>query len=258
MGDASLSLYRIDETLAQLVALRQEMTQDDPPATMEELAVVDEQIRQYMLVELPKKVAGTCAIFRKIKGSIALAKMERDRIDAVIDALEQQDSWLKGYVAEILEKQPMPAKGCRKLEGAEGSKLMLKGNGGVQPLDINPAMVPVEYRDLTVRIPKLAWALAINALGATGAQIPEYTIVSDEPSNARIREALAQPCPACKGKGTEADYVGLEMRCVEVDCSTCGGSGKQGVPGAALRERGPEASRETDLSSSRRTRSSAS
>jgi len=32
-------------------------------------------------------------------------------------------------------------------------------------------------------------------------------------------------CQYCKGTGSEADYVGDEMRCVEVDCSFCKGAG---------------------------------
>lgn len=32
-------------------------------------------------------------------------------------------------------------------------------------------------------------------------------------------------CKACDGRGSEADYVGLEMKCVEVDCSFCNGTG---------------------------------
>jgi DnaJ-class molecular chaperone len=32
-------------------------------------------------------------------------------------------------------------------------------------------------------------------------------------------------CPNCKGKGTEPDWVGLEMRCVMVECTRCKGTG---------------------------------
>lgn len=38
-----------------------------------------------------------------------------------------------------------------------------------------------------------------------------------------------QVCPACKGRGTEADYVGLEMRCVETGCSRCNGTGRSAL-----------------------------
>lgn len=34
-------------------------------------------------------------------------------------------------------------------------------------------------------------------------------------------------CSCCKGTGQEADYVGLEMKPVAVDCEICGGSGER-------------------------------
>lgn len=34
-------------------------------------------------------------------------------------------------------------------------------------------------------------------------------------------------CRGCGGTGQEADYVGLEMKPVAVDCDHCGGSGER-------------------------------
>ena len=34
-----------------------------------------------------------------------------------------------------------------------------------------------------------------------------------------------EKCPECRGTGTVADYVGLEMRCVEAECGHCNGKG---------------------------------
>ena len=36
---------------------------------------------------------------------------------------------------------------------------------------------------------------------------------------------FSDKCLNCDGQGLEPDYVGLEMRCVGVRCSDCGGSG---------------------------------
>ena len=41
------------------------------------------------------------------------------------------------------------------------------------------------------------------------------------------KPAAPGPCRNCGGRGIEADYVGLEMRCVEVECSFCRGTGKK-------------------------------
>lgn len=48
---------------------------------------------------------------------------------------------------------------------------------------------------------------------------------------AQFHEALglALTCPACNGKGEVADYVGLEMRCIGVECPDCGGTGKRAL-----------------------------
>ena len=35
------------------------------------------------------------------------------------------------------------------------------------------------------------------------------------------------PCTLCDGRGTVPDWIGLEMKCIEVDCEKCHGTGKQ-------------------------------
>ena len=44
---------------------------------------------------------------------------------------------------------------------------------------------------------------------------------------ARCTCGTCSVCPDCHGTGGEADYVGLEMKCVEVECSRCHGTGKK-------------------------------
>jgi hypothetical protein len=59
-------------------------------------------------------------------------------------------------------------------------------------------------------------------------------MVDTADENAALRkqiERLSAPvtdaeCSECRGTGTTADYVGLEMRCVEVECGTCNGTGR--------------------------------
>lgn len=43
---------------------------------------------------------------------------------------------------------------------------------------------------------------------------------------ARAVNAAKRKCPDCKGEGSEADYVGLDMRAVAVSCSACAGTGE--------------------------------
>lgn len=37
-------------------------------------------------------------------------------------------------------------------------------------------------------------------------------------------------CRSCDGKGYEADYIGLEMKCVQVNCPDCKGTGRVMLP----------------------------
>jgi hypothetical protein len=217
-----LSLYRIDETLAQLLMLREEMAKDG-----EDTAEVEKQIAEYMEA-LPAKVSGVCAIFRMWKSQVAAIKAEEERLYGLRKRVEAHEARLKGYVAEILERQPEPAKGSKKLAGADGSALILKGKGGVQPLQYNSEKLPAEYCDVTVTMTWDTWRCLCHQV-----KIEILGQERTEPSHQRIREALAQPCPACGGKGfDQAPGYGDET------CESCGGTGKQGVPGATLLPRG--------------------
>ena len=42
-------------------------------------------------------------------------------------------------------------------------------------------------------------------------------------------KVMAMDCKHCYGRGTQADYMGLEMRCVEVECPDCNGTGKSKI-----------------------------
>src|ERR1035441_2191434 len=129
-----LSLYNIDAELTQLLNYRDERMSDrDDPATEEELKALDGEIQKYMQ-QLPAKVDGVAAIFRRWKAARESAKAEISRIQGIIAHIEARETRLKVYVADILAMQPEPAKGCRKLTGNAGSVLMLKGNGGLAPL----------------------------------------------------------------------------------------------------------------------------
>jgi len=172
------------------------------------------------------------AVFRNWKAQVSVAKSEVKRLHGIIAHLEAMDARLKAYCYEILERQPEPKKGARKLVGSDGSQIMLKGNGGIEPLHVDgwdPDSrqwvghndLPLEYKTVTLRVPA---AIVGRVAGMDG-----VTVVSTEPDQARIREALASPCPAC---------YGLPAHSPIDECQACGGSGRQGVPGARLHPRG--------------------
>lgn len=218
-----LSLYHIDQNIAQLIQYWEEREADtDAPMDDEERLVLDGQIKALMEAR-PEKVSGVCAIFRQWDDIEAATEKEIERLRSHVKAIQARRTRLKEYVAYILEQQPEPKRGCRKLTGVDGSVLMLKGNGGKEPLLIqDPAMVPDEQCDFLVTIPGYHWR-------ALECYMRDATAIKREPSNSRIREALAQPCDRCGG---------LSAHDPSDECDTCGGSGKNAVPGAALGERG--------------------
>ncbi len=177
---------------------------------------------------LPAKVDGVAAYILMLKSKRAAVRAEIDRLKALEAAAAARIDRINRYVADILERQPMPKKGPRKLAGAT-SELRLVGNGGLQPLDItDESLVPEEFRDVVMTITAEQYYLI-------GKEFPDmaHTRVSSL-SNSRIREALAENCSDCEGDGTLHHSAGTDAE----TCPTCGGSGKRGVPGAHLNPRG--------------------
>jgi hypothetical protein len=154
-----------------------------------------------------------------------------------VAGIEANEKRLKEYCAYVLERQPMPAKGSRKLTGADGSMLMLKGNGGVQALTVDgyaegkfsqDSPLPVEYRKVTVQMP-----LSLYIQIEREFDLEKYApVIAAEPDQAVIRKDLASDCEACNGTGKIDAPEALRP------CNGCGGDGKKRVPGARLADRG--------------------
>lgn len=179
-----LSLFHLDAELQALVMYREERAGDtEDPITPEELAAVDAEITKY-LEALPKKVSGVVAVFRDWQSKRETAKKERDRYAKIVQHFDGLEKRLKEYCAAILERQPEPKKGARKLVGADGSMLILKGNGGLQPLEItDAAAIPEELNTVTCEMPAdLFRRLSANWEG--------LKVVSVGPNNAAIRAVI--------------------------------------------------------------------
>lgn len=207
-----LTLYRLDEGLLQLLSYREEREADQTePITEDERAAIEGEIQKYMEA-LPKKVDGVAAIFRQWDSQEAALDVETDRIARIRAAIRANRERLKGYIAEILERQPQPAKGCKKLVGASGSQLMLKGNGGLAPLEIQEDVLPAEFRDVNLRLPLLMWRRLLK--GCSISDLNELTTGDTrekiEPSNTRIREALG------RGDGVPGAHLGERGKHVEI------------------------------------------
>ena len=235
-----LTLYQIEDGLAYMIEYRAERMADKAePPTEEELAAIDGEIDKYQFQE-PVKVSGVAAMFRKWRAQRTNIKAEIERLKSLDNMLDSMETRLKDRVAAALELLPMPAKGCRKLSGVEGSVLMLKGNGGVEPLQVDgwdsekqkwtgETVLPYEFQTIKVRMPRTLWANVVSNYNDGSMVFGEI-----EPNGAAIRKALTTDCATCNGDGKS----GLSGEGEDPRCQTCGGSGKQGVPGARLLERG--------------------
>lgn len=183
---------------ATLVGLMDIVT--DPEVTPEERTVAEQEIARYVAAEIVK-VDGIRAYLRHCDMMEAAAKQERD-----IQA-ERAQAW--GSRAKRLKQfclDAMGISGKRKLEGRTGV-LSISGNGGLQPLVIDDEkLIPEGYFDQVRRL-----------------------------NTDRVRMALTAHCPACRGTCIVPFAASGAML---TTCLTCGGTGKQGVPGAHLEPRG--------------------
>lgn len=146
-------------------------------------------------------------------------------------AFDRQLTVLKSALLVTLEEMEFRAGKPRKVEGKTGS-ISLVGNGGRQPVVItDEALVPDEYRTVTIKMNAELWRKICAAL-------PDLAGMQEcrkEPNLTTIYNALQEPCKRCNGiTFVNVPDFWLKGNTEDVQCSACGGSGKQGVPGAVL------------------------
>ena len=208
-----LSLYDLADDLVSLLALREEMAEEK-----EATDAIDGAIAEYMAA-LPTQVDPVAHVLLTLESQEKLAAEEVARIAARRRRIASAAERLRRYCCNILLQLPKPKNGSRKLEGST-STLLLKGNGGVEPLDVyDESLVPEEYCTATITMP---WTQYV--------EIPSIHIgaakVTRSIDNAAVRKGIASQCWFCQG-GPEKE-----------GCGVCGGSGMHNVPGARLLERG--------------------
>lgn len=219
INEKDVSLFRLKSELVELMQLR-----ENDELSPEEQAAIDGQIKAYVGAEL-RKVDNIRAYLRHCDVMAEAAQEEANRLSSLIGTWKRRRDKLKDLCKDLMIESRE-----KKLEGLHGS-ISLKGNGGLQPLEISqPAMIPeafVLYR---------GW-MSSEAM----AEIPELVRgrqdfqFEREPIPGIVRAALKQPCEPCKGTGESMD---LDRIPVTVVCPHCGGDGKRHVAGARLQERG--------------------
>lgn len=184
--DRGMSLWAIDQTIAQLVALR-----EDPDLTPEERTVVEQQLAMYAQEQLPAKVDGVRGYLKMCRTNETAAKAEKGV------ASDTEKMW--GSRADRLEgicKDVMESRGVKRLDGKVGY-ISLRGNGGLQPMEpINEALLPDEYRMYRMALAAPAWrALQAILVGSQATLAPAIlramlASVKAEVNVAAVRSAL--------------------------------------------------------------------
>lgn len=215
IAERKQTLFQINETLAELLAVRSDMLAADPP---EDVAAIDGEIIAYFQKSVAKADA-IIPLWRYFETTAEAARAESARLKKYAEDLEGQLEHLKLRVKEVMiqfDKKAIP--------GTHG-RLLLKGNGGSAPIQIQADLLPDELCKWEGRIDGTAWKYIPDHFKAR----PDVKMVRI-PSNTAVRAALLKPCEHCGGVSVPNG--------IRQDCEACDGSGKARVPGARLLDRG--------------------
>lgn len=222
------SLLEIEAAQAELVAARMDAELiEDPEERAAALVAVEQAVTEYAAREV-QKVDSYRRLIRALTFALAASKDERDRQAA-------RASVIQNLIESIKEggRRAMEVCGKKRIDGRTGS-LILKGNGGVQPLVKDAKLIPKDLMRVTVRMPLDLFERREEEYGYVSMGIAE--VIEVQPWDEKIREALGMACQLCGGLGTKCPS-GPSDAPMEV-CPACGGSGRNSVPGAYLGERG--------------------
>ena len=170
---SGLSLWNIEQGLADLFERREELLTnpppfgalaDDPDETYDrQLMAVDLAIADYIKAEV-QKVDGVRGWWKYLEMMRDAAKHEAETMQDRAQAFDRQLTVLKNAILVTLEEIEFRAGKPRKLEGKTGS-ISLVGNGGRRPVVItDEALVPDEYRTVTVKMNAELWRKVCAAL----------------------------------------------------------------------------------------------
>lgn len=183
---SGLSLWTIEDSLATLLGAREELLAESqqPNPTREsaeistEITEVEKALAEYLAREVAK-VDGVHSYLRWAEANASAARVEAQQMAERARRLESGAKRLRQMCCDI-----MAQRGLKRLEGTGGRVLLRRGNGGLAPLNVQPEILPIELRDVVVRV-----------RGDVAADMERegwaFERLSDEPSNGRIRGALA-------------------------------------------------------------------
>lgn len=245
-----LSLYTIEDGLAELLEARQQTLSDiakteasdrggdlaeDLAEQRDALAMIEKTLAEYQSLEV-RKVDNCHRFLSSIKHLVPALKAEAAAITARARRLEASGEWLKERIMQAMELG-----GKKRVDGESGRYLMRKGNGGLAKLHVDgwdderkqwttqEGVLDERFIDVTVTLPasQWEWLIELAEIEVPGMVLGVIGNSRSAPSNERIRVALAEQCALCAGRDA-----------VDQSCTDCSGTGKNKVPGARLLERG--------------------
>lgn len=176
---SGLSLYVIEDALTELMAARDELLfAGVTEETSAELVEVDKALAEYCALEI-RKVDGIHSFLRWSAATSQQAKLLAAEYRERASRIEANAGRLKQFALDA-----MATRGLKRIDGTAGRYLSRRGNGGIQPLEIQEDILPDAYRETTVVI-GLSDLTMLSQMGIAFRQ------VSTAPSQSRIREALA-------------------------------------------------------------------
>jgi hypothetical protein len=222
-AERSMSLFRIEETMQDLLDMLEQANDDGDSAAVEE---IDKALQNYIALEV-KKVDNIAGAIRAYTTMALTADLEADRLLA-------RGKMFHGIVERIKmhTKVAMELKGVRKLQTPLNA-LWVQNNGSLEPVEITElANIPPALRKVTVTIPEDDWLYLFElVVSKVPTLLGRAKIGHPEPNNEAIRKELKMQvhCPECKGIGDAVE-----------PCKRCGAKGTipATVPGARLLPRG--------------------
>ena len=156
----NLSLYQIETELSELIALREAVASDG--GDTEALAVIDQQIREYIGREI-RKVDNIATAVKSLQVASDAAKAESARMRDRAKQFEATAERIKAMALDV-----MRAHAITKVSTPTNT-LRIQKNGGKVPLVIeNVGAIPVAYKLTSVTVPSVVWGLAIEKFPALG------------------------------------------------------------------------------------------
>lgn len=221
---SSLTLYRIEADLQELVTLRDEAEDE---GNCKALTVIDAQIRAYLTSEV-SKVDSYAGLIHRMEADAQASENEEQRFAIRAKRLRANVERLRANALGVMQQFDV-----KELSTPINSMKRVT-SGGLQALDVLISQVPQHLRIAVIRMSENLWRSVARDLSEVQCRdVLNTTLTAD---NDAIREALKQrvPCRHCNGEGLVNPGHPDDV------CRVCEGKGTvpATVPGARLLPRG--------------------